>query len=553
MRARRRTAGAFLMAASLLALGPRSVGAQHFLPDDPVRRDDDTADVPRPRRLELSTIYDVIARSFTGRPSGRTPPAVNVNTLGEVPDSSWFTNRMGARVLDLPELVRGPDRPVGPDLDSPVTVIAAKSGGITPGFTIRDSRGEVYFIKLDPQDWPNLSTAADVIGAKFFHAFGYNVPDNYVGYLRRDQLRIAPGTRLTLRGGHKREMTHADLDESLRRAARRADGAVRVVASRRLAGEPVGPFEYLGTRGDDANDVFPHQDRRELRGLRVFSAWLNHDDSRAINSLDVYVEEEGRHYVRHHLIDFSSALGSGSNARKEISGQNPRAGNEYILELGPGLRSAVTLGWWERPWRRARYRVFPEVGRIEADFFSPADWRPEYPNPAFERMQAADAFWAGRIVSRFSDEAVRAIVHTGGFTDPEAEAHLADVLRRRRDKVVAWTFRQLNPLAEFTLESGDAQTMLAFRNLGEEAGLASVEGYDYAWMRYDNVTGKAEPLPDAQGRTTGKRIAAPAVEHPYLLLRLRTVSAAEPAWGKRVDLVLRRDGRWSLVGVDREG
>jgi len=546
MRARRRTAGAFLMAASLLALGPRPVGAQHFLPDDPVRRDDDTADVPRPRRLELSTIYDVIARSFTARPSGRTPPAVNVNTLGEVPDSSWFTNRMGARVLDLPELVRGPDRPVGPDLDSPVTVIAAKSGGITPGFTIRDSRGEVYFIKLDPQDWPNLSTAADVIGAKFFHAFGYNVPDNYVGYLRRDQLRIAPGTRLTLRGGHKREMTHADLDESLRRAARRADGAVRVVASRRLAGEPVGPFEYLGTRGDDANDVFPHQDRRELRGLRVFSAWLNHDDSRAINSLDVYVEEGGRHYVRHHLIDFSSALGSGSNARKEISGQNPRAGNEYILELGPGLRSAVTLGWWERPWRRARYRVFPEVGRIEADFFSPADWRPEYPNPAFERMQAADAFWAGRIVSRFSDEAVRAIVHTGGFTDPEAEAHLADVLRRRRDKVVAWCFGQLNPLADFAVVSAGGGSALRFRNLGEEAGLGRATGYEYDWFDFDNDTGAR------RRRTDARTSARPEIEVPsaagYTVVRIRT-KGASAAWEKAVEVYLRGP---SVVGVERE-
>jgi hypothetical protein len=342
-------------------------------------------------------------------------------------------------------------------------------------------------------------------------------------------------------------MTEADLDESLRRAARRADGAVRVVASRRLPGQPVGPFEYLGTRGDDPNDVFPHEERRELRGLRVFSAWLNHDDSRAINSLDMYVEEDGRHFVRHHLIDFSSSLGSGSNARKEIAGQNPRAGNEYILELGPGLKSAATLGLWERPWRRARYRVFPEIGRIEADFFSPEDWRPEYPNPAFERMQAADAFWAGRIVSRFSDEAVRAIVHTGGFTDPEAEAHLVDVLLRRRDKVVAWCFGLLNPLADFEVSGEGGAAVLRFRNLGQEAGLGPGVAYEYDWSDFDNGTGERRPRGDA--RTSPR----PEIEVPsgtgYRVVRIRTKGAAA-AWTKAVDVYLRG---LTVVGVEREG
>src|SRR4029079_630291 len=115
MRVSLRVAIAGLAVAILLAVTPRPVAAQRFLPDDPVPRDDDTVDAPRPHGLELSTVYDVVARSFTGRPSARSSRAANVHTLGEVPGSSWFTNRMGARVLDLPELVRGPDGPVGPD------------------------------------------------------------------------------------------------------------------------------------------------------------------------------------------------------------------------------------------------------------------------------------------------------------------------------------------------------------------------------------------------------------------------------------------------------
>ena len=84
-------------------------------------------------------------------------------------------------------------------------------------------------------------------------------------------------------------------------------------------------------------------------------------------------------------------------------------------------------------------------------------------------MRPSDAFWAGRIVSRLGEDAVRAIVRTGGYADPEAERHLGDVLLRRRDKVIAWTFGLVNPLAEFTA-SADPR-VLRFRNLGEQAGL----------------------------------------------------------------------------------
>ena len=90
------------------------------------------------------------------------------------------------------------------------------------------------------------------------------------------------------------------------------------------AGKVVGQFTFNGRRSDDPNDVFPHERRRELRGLRLFAAWLNHDDARAINSIDTYVEENGRRYIRHYLQDFGSNLGSGST-----SAQQPRGGYEY--------------------------------------------------------------------------------------------------------------------------------------------------------------------------------------------------------------------------------
>ncbi len=529
-----------LLGALLLAAAP--VSSPRFLPDDPLAVDRDTLPVEKPRPVELSTAYDVLEHTFQHRPDGPPSPAVNVNTLGEVPDSSWFTNRLGRVAVTAAEVARGPAAGDGPDRSLPWTVVSGKTGGITPGFSMRDGAGETWFVKFDPPEYVGLSTSADVIGSRFFHALGYNVPENHVATFRRDELRLSPEAKITGGGGPRRAMTAADLDSILSRAGRLPDGSFRCVVSRRLRGEPVGPFKYWGARSDDPNDVFPHEDRRELRGLRVFSAWLNHDDSRSVNTLDMWLPAE-RH-LRHHLIDFSSIMGSGSDARRRIAPQNPRAGNEYILEGGPALRSALTLGILDRPWRKVRYRVYPEVGRFEADFYRPERWKGEYPNPAFERMRLSDASWAARILSALTDEMVRAVVALGRFRDPEAERYLASTLIRRRDKTVDHYLRQQLPLSGFTVEGAE----LRFRNQGVERGLGQVEGYHHQWFHFDNDTGRSTAL---QASAQGALTSAPIPDHPGPFLRVRVVArSAIPGWQKPVDVYLRRDPSWTVVGVE---
>jgi hypothetical protein len=532
----------------VLLLGPWAgpLHAQRFLPDDPLRVDPDDQPIPVPREVELSTAYDVIEHTFHHRPRGPIPAAMNVNTLGEVPDSSWFTDRTGR--LSVEDMVRGPNRGSGPDPGGPWTVLSGKAQGITPGFTIRDARGDVYFVKFDRREYPHLSTAAEVVSTRLFYALGYSVPENYLTSFRRGQLVIGEGARIAVKGGPRRRLTEADLDGLLRNVAPEPDGTLRAVASLRLRGVPLGPHKYHGTRPDDANDVVPHEHRRELRGLRVFSAWLNHDDSRSVNSLDMYVGEEGRGHVRHYLIDFSSTLGSGSNADRQIAPQNPRAGYEYVLDWGPLLRSALTLGLWERPWRRVRYPDYPEVGNIEAAHFDPERWKPEYPNPAFDRMQPEDAFWAAKRAARISDAAVRAVVATGGFSDKRQEDYLAETLIARRDRVVAAYLRKLNPLDGFRVEGAPGAAVLAFDNLGEQAGLAKVEGYEHEWFAFDNASGQRRPL-GAPGRSQGRAVPVPAGDEPYRVVRLRTVGP-EPAWRQAVDVYLRGG---AVVGIEREG
>ena len=169
--------------------------------------------------------------------------------MDEVPDSSWFTNRMSRREMSIEEIKRGPGE-TGP-VEGELTVIRAKSVGAAPGFWIRDRAGQVFILKFDPSDYPELMTAAEVIATKLFHAIGYNVPENTIFRFRREDLRLAPNAKLTDEQGKKRLMTDADLNSLLARVARQSDGRYRSVASHLLAGKPKGGFTFHGLRSDD--------------------------------------------------------------------------------------------------------------------------------------------------------------------------------------------------------------------------------------------------------------------------------------------------------------
>src|SRR5205823_154471 len=108
--------------------------------------------------------------------------------------------------------------------------------------------------------------------------------------------------------GRKHPLTTAHLDRILSHAAPPVNGRYRCMASRYLAGKPLGPFQYMGRQKDDPDDLVPHERRRELRGLWTIAAWVNHVDCRGANTLDMWVTENGRSFVRHYLLDFGSIL-----------------------------------------------------------------------------------------------------------------------------------------------------------------------------------------------------------------------------------------------------
>ena len=347
------------LAASLWTNADLRGTAPRFYPDDPLAVDNDrVVDVTASQKIDLDDYYDFLENSF-GKPGDRSNVrAVNVNTLDEVPDSSWFTNRIGPRGMSRAELLRGPDREVR--LGSNWTILRGKNHGFHPGFRAvdrSDPTETVYQLEVDPPGHPEMATGAEVVGTAFYHAFGYNTVDVYLAEIDPAALQIAPDATIRDANGRRRFVRN-DLEEILKNAARLPNGRIRVSAERLIRSADRGRFEYHGTRSDDANDIHPHEHRRELRGSRVFAAWLNHDDSRAVNTMVVRHMERGRGHLKYDMVDFGSLLGSGTRFPNAV-----QSGHEYTLAARPALLTLLSFGFYVRPWLRLPDPPAPRCGR----------------------------------------------------------------------------------------------------------------------------------------------------------------------------------------------
>ena len=536
-------------------LGTLDAQQQRFYPDDPLHVDLDNMAVPvEPAEIDLSDMFDRFGHIAADLGSTELTEAHNVNTLDEVPDSSWFTNRHGVERMSIDELVRGPNTVDGPDMSVPWRVFRSKIGGLTPGFQIIDGRGDRYVIKFDPVGVPELSSAAEIIGTKLFYAMGYNTPENYIASIDPEAgLTIEPGTMLEDEFGDEEPLTRGFLRRRTRRVPRLPDGRIRVTASRYIPGRPIGPFRYYSTRTDDPNDVIEHENRRELRGLRLFAAWTNHDDTRGQNTQDSWVEEGGVPYIRHFLMDFGSTFWSGS-----VDLQLPNLSFTYWLDFVEVRRNMQSFGLRTPTYRKVEWPDFPKyeaIGRWESTFFEPQDWRNDYPNPAFVRMSDRDAFWAAKIIMRFTPEELAAIVEAGQISDPDASQYFLDTLIERQHKSARYYMDRLNPIDEFEVTSDT----LRFVNLSEKYGFSEPgTTYRFQWSVYDNRDDSTVALSDAQ-ETGGTSLALPAVpgatvgSERYLLVEVFAMNDDHPMWNRRVGIYLRPVGEgFELVGVERE-
>ena len=269
----------------MLALGALTVSAQRpkFYKDDPIAREPDSQDASAVKAWRIPLGYDILLNLFAHPGEIRDVRAMDVNTIDEVPDSSWFTNRILARPVSVEELVRGPMESAGPAAGR-MTVVRAKPAGAAPGFVVRDSAGVTWFVQFNTPKNPEAATAAAMVANKLFWALGYWQTENHLATRRMDEFDIDPKARVETPSGRDRQLDMDDLKTILGHANREADASYRMLASRAIPGRVLGGFKYFGTRPDDPNDVIPHEHRRVLRALQVFGAWTNLTDSKAGNT-----------------------------------------------------------------------------------------------------------------------------------------------------------------------------------------------------------------------------------------------------------------------------
>jgi hypothetical protein len=530
-----------------LSVGLLTGAERKFYDDDPIVREVDTEDASGAQPWDIDLIWDLSFNTFAM--PGRTadpPRAGNINTIDEVPDSNWFTNRIGARPLTADDIARGPQTGGGPT--GQLTVIRPKPAGASPGFVARDERGDVWFVSFDAAGHPDAATGAVMVANKLFWALGYWQVENHLLRIRPDEVAIAETARVTPPSGRRRPMRRSDIEAVLARSHRSPDGSYRAVAGKVIPGTILGGFRYHGTRPDDPNDIVPHEDRRELRALRVFGAWTNLVDMKAGNTLDTLIEEDGRQVVRHYLQDVGSTFGIGARGPHDYD-----EGFEFLYEGQLLLKRLVSLGFHRSAWQTAQYADVPAIGLFEADAFDPRTWRPRTPNGAFLRARDDDMFWAARRVAAFSDEMIEAAARAGEYGDPAAAPLLAQILMKRRDKIAEAFLPAINPLADFAL---DGSGRLTFVNVAEQAGVSpGPGGYRAAWFAFDNASGDTSPLGaeiDAAGSSMPAPPGLPAAPGAYVKVQVRATDSPEASWEVPVDVYFRRlaDG-WKLVGLER--
>jgi hypothetical protein len=528
------------------------IGELRFHTRAPVWRVDDRAPLAAPPEVRVYNRALYHADGYLVRRATRAMElradvrAQDVNSLDEVPDSTWFTNRIGARELSLDELRAGPNTEPSPFDHLPWKITGAKIGGMSLGFVFEDARGVRYLLKFDQRDYPEMETGAHAIVHRILWAIGYNVPQDHVGSVRRGDLQIAPGAATRRPDGAKQPLTAAAFDAALAQVARTDDGRIRVLASRFLPGKPVGPYAREGTRADDPNDVIPHENRRSLRGQYSIFSWLSHTDMQEDNSLDVFV---GDHVV-HYLLDFGKALGVMGHQIKWQS-----SGHAYRFDAGMAARSLVTFGLWKRPWDGIEQPTLPGIGLFEAEHYDPGGWRANSIYFPLEDKDRFDAFWGAKLLMRFTPAQLAAIVDQAQYSDPRATRYMLDTLIARQRATARYWFDRVAPLDAFTAEPGPAGTArVCFTDLtlAYQLRTAATRYLADAYDRAGRPLGPSRALAAGPGgRACLDDLALAPTADAYSVLRLRVLRDSHEL--PPVELHLARDasGHPQVIGLRR--
>ncbi len=518
--------------------------AQKFYPDDPLTQDPAPFPADAANFRGLNPLYEMVTGQF-GTPGQRHPangviPALSPNTLGEVMDGLWFVNRHARQRLSAKELLEGSGRGEAPSHQEKWRVLTVRKYGIRPGILIHDAKNQLYLLRFDTPRRLEMSTGAEMIGSRIFHALGYVVAEHHLVYFDRAQLLADPEGEDINAVGRAERLEEEDIDLFLEKVPRDPAKGYRAVVISPPKGvqKLLGPYQFHGTRSDDPNDVVLHEHRRDLRGLHVISAWLANDWISAVQTMDILFEEKGAHFIRHGLVDFSTLLGSGFEQVKDA-----RDGYEPLFDLRSTLKNFMGMGFYAPDWQRARYPDIRSVGLFESKVFDPAKWRPTTESAALANHLPDDDYWAAKQILAFTDEDLRVVVKAAQYTDPQAEEWVANCLIERRDKVVRYFLDRVLPLENFRIEDG----VLRFDDLAVQRGLRGSQNYSVQWSEFRNLQKDHLDLERANSFQVPERAVAAGAGSYYAA----RISSDAP--GKTLTVYLRKgEAGFKVVGIDRD-
>jgi hypothetical protein len=553
---------AFLGASGGLAASAKEL---RWFPDRPVawfeHDDAPVASAPEETHLqELDTtliIRDGLANEIDRALAleGRTP-AQDVNAADEVPCSTWFCARNHLHPMTPEEVVAGPAA-VAPVL--PFKIVKGKDEGASTGFQVADATGRKFMLKVDPAGHLGMATGGELVGYRIFHAAGYNVPGAFHTDLRPQDFTLDPRATYKLRRVQKRPLTWEKVNLQLAGVARLPDGRIRAVAIPWMPGQLLGGFDMLGRRADDPNDRIPHQHRRSLRANWILFAWLSVLDPSSVNTMDAYVEEGGRKFVRHYHFDFGCAFGSGTSHV-----QSPHQEGEYPIEVGRTLRAFVSLGLYHRSFQDQRpewerlVAQYPAIGFLPAEDFDPDAYRTNYKLPTHIRMTDRDAYWGTKVVTSFTDAQIDALVAVADL--PSGDAHYVDhALKVRRDILGRRYLRAMAAVESPALSDDGAR--VCFQDL------SIARGYAQPWeIRYkiDVTDGHGARLFEGEQMSSGSTTCVPVggagPGSGYRIVSVTTrlgggAGAPQKSTTKASRIHLRwraGEGRFVVVGLERD-
>ena len=313
--------------------------------------------------------------------------------------------------------------------------------------------------------------------------------------------------------------------EQLAASARGPDGRIRAVAVSWLPGKIVGAFDMIGRRADDPNDRIPHEQRRSLRASRLLFAWLAVLDAGSLNTLDSYVEEGGRRFVRHYFIDFGAGLGSSTTHAK-----GPQQTQEHIVEVGRSLAALAALGLYQRPYEKQRESwarlagEHPEIGWFPAEEFDPDEYRSGRKVPAHRRMTDRDAYWGAKLVTSFSDAQITASVARARLP-PSEQVYLTRALRIRRDIIGRRYLRAMTAIEAPRVADGGRA--LCFDDLAVARGYAAAGEVRYDVAIEDESGSRWRGGFSARAAAATTCVPLPSAGAHYRVVEVRTVFPRE--------------------------